>query len=155
MHLNFEEAKLQFNPDPNWWPARDSPDYQEIIQIMNLSGHRSREELLGNAPKEITHHECLHNGSYVNPLNKCVPDIKKPAISKRAFLSVRPNRDAIVNHVAYNTAPVQIIARPEHVETPPLPSLGKLATMSKHNFMKMPGVKEYINAHISNNIRNS
>ena len=146
MHLTFEEAKLQFNPDPNWWPARDSPDYMEIIQIMNLSGHISREELLGTAPKEITHRECLHNGSYVNPLTKCVADVKKPPISKRAFLSVRPNRDAVANHLYVPLAP--IIARPELGESPPLPIVKITGRISKQEYLKSPGVKDYVDYHI-------
>ena len=153
--LTFEEAKLQFNSDANWWPTRNSQEYKEILQLVKNSGSLTRQELLGIAPSEITHRSCLVNGAYHNPLNKHIADVKIPAISKHNFMGISSNKRAVLNHIIDNTPIPQIVSAPAEPQVATLPP-GKIPTgISKAEFFKLEGVKKYVDVHISNNKKNS
>jgi len=152
MPLTFEEAKLQYNPDPNWFPARGSDDYKQILEIQRQSGYVSLIEKLAIPAKEIPHTENVVCGRYVNPVNK---EIKLPTrckISKADFLKIRSNASAVINHISENGPVVQIVSHSPDTQPPPLPSIGKVdRKMSKAEFMKLAGVKEYVDYHILKN----
>ena len=152
MSLSFEDAKLRYNPDPDWFPTRDSQDYKQIIELMKQSGHVSLAERIGLTPKEIPYKDYVVKGQYKHPLTKHISEPAKPAVSKNRFLSVRSNRDAVINHMAGSVAPVQFMASVEIGEAPPLPKIEKTdRKMSKAEFMKLAGVKEYVEHHILKN----
>ena len=152
MSLTFEDAKLRYNPDPDWWPTRDSQDYKQILELMRQSGHITLTERIGLAPKEIPYKEYLVKGQYKHPLTKHISEPAKPAVSKNRFLSVRSNRDAVINHIAGSMAPVQFMARAEIGEPPPLPTIPKTdKRMSKEEFLRLAGVREYVEHHILKN----
>ena len=150
MSLTFEDAKLRYNPDPDWFPTRDSQDYKQIIELMKQSGHVPLTERIGLAPKEIPYKDYLVKGQYVHPLTKHISEPVKPSVSKHRFLSVSSNRDAVINHTA--GPPMQFMAPIEIGEPPPLPNIPKMdKKMSKEEFMKLSGVKEYVEHHILKN----
>lgn len=145
----FDEAKLRYNPDPEWWPTRGSKEYKEILELMRQSGHITLLDRLARPVRTIAHTECIEHGNYRNPLNRHVCDPEKPKISKRDFLGVTSNKNAVEEHVMANAAPVISMSRPEIGEAPPLPCIEcDMKRMSKQDFLKLKGVKEYVDHHI-------
>ena len=148
---SFNEAKLRYNPDPSWWPTRDSKEYREILELMRQSGHVSLMERLDKPIRTVAHTDRIKKGNYVHPLNRHVSDQANPRVSKHDFLSVASNSAAVQQHVMANAAPVAFMSHSLPAEAPPLPSIPKVGRMSKADFLKLNGVKEYIDHHIATN----
>ena len=152
MSLSFDEAKLRYNPDPNWFPSRNSEDYKQILELQKQSGYISLSDRIGIAPKEVPHSSYLVAGEYKHPLVRTIPEHSRSAISKNKFLSVKSNKEAVELHETENGRPIEIISRPPLPKTPLLPIIQRdTKKMSKEEFLKIVGVKAYVEHHIQKN----
>jgi len=154
MPLTFAEAKLRYNPDPAWEPKRDSTEYQQIIEMMKDSG--STFHAPANKPLEMS--DVFKNGAFIQPLEKIRVPVVKKHMSKKEFLSIRPNYEKFLKHLAPKTNTV--------VEVPQVvinkATLCALKTkaqclmeehtrirrMSKKEFLTMEENREYMRQHI-------
>ena len=93
MPLSFEEAKLRYNPDPDWQPERNSVEYHEIITLMKQSGETFHAPT--NRIMEVK--DVYEKGYFRHPIEKTRPPEKKEYISKRQFLSVSSNKRDFLN----------------------------------------------------------
>ena len=150
--LSFIEAKLRYNSDENWWPARGSEEYKQILELQKQSGFISLSDRIGIAPKEVPHSSYLVAGEYKNPLIRKFPEASRSALSKHRFLSVDSNKKAVELHVTENGPPIEIVYKSDLGKTPLLPLIPRdIKKMSKDDFMKLAGVKEYVRHHIAKN----
>lgn len=148
MPLTFEDAKFQYNSDPDWQPKRDSKEYHDIITLMKQSGATFHTPT--NRPLEIK--DVYKDGGFKHPINNIKPPIEKQYISKKAFLSVSSNKRDFLNALI----PKETIV----VESPPETIISKetlkaLKTqsvsnqrLSKKEFLTMEDNREYIRQHI-------
>lgn len=152
MSLSFIDAKLRFNSDENWWPVRGSEEYKQILELQNQSGFISLTEQIGIAPKEVPHSSYLVAGEYKNPLVRKIPEASRSALSKNRFLSVSSNKKAVELHVTENGPPIEIVYRSPLPSDPTLPVIPKMnQKISKEEFLKLAGVKAYVEHHIQKN----
>lgn len=79
--LTFEQAKLQFNPDPKWRPIPGSLDYRKVEAIMVMSGTPLPESMIGRAG---------------------VKPIKTKKYSKKEFMTIESNKKYILEHIQNN-----------------------------------------------------
>jgi len=159
MPLTFEEAKLQVNPDPLWYPIRNSPEYHDIIKLMKQSGSAFAEDRIGTRVLEIPYRDLLKDGHMVQHLNNTIHKaMSTPATSKNNFVSIQSNKLAIENHIISNTSsvvhmPIIVPVTKETMEA--LKTKGILSShkkptkpMSKQEFLTMEDNREYIKHHV-------
>jgi len=99
MTLTFEQAKMTLNPDPEWMPEKDSPEFAEILRIMMISGYKP--DVI--VPKKYTVADLFATKQLVNPMN--LPpqrDVPVKKMSKREFLSIEANRKYVEAHMRNN-----------------------------------------------------
>jgi hypothetical protein len=99
MTLTFQQAKLTLNPDPEWMPEKDSPEFAEILRIMVISGYKPENIV----PKKYTVADLFATKALVNPMNRPPPrDAPVKKMSKREFLSIESNRKYVEEHMKRN-----------------------------------------------------
>lgn len=142
--MDFARAKLLINPDPTWWPSRDSAEHQEILTLMKQSGTVLLTDQIQNAP--IPEH--IHkNGIYINPLNAPIKHVKTNRVSKRDFHALPSNKMKIGELLGINGIPMQIPEREKRPITAihTAPPSNKI---SKKEFLNLGENKVYIEQHI-------
>ena len=154
--MDWETAKNKVNPDPNWHPVRDSKEHNEIIALMKSNGYRTIDEEIRGAPRIVS----VNTKTMKNPITREKPFYSdKKTISKNEFLSHPSNHSAYTNHINQNTSNSANMQRPLSLapETPRVildlsgVVLDKTKRISKHEFMKLGNVKEYVDNHILQN----
>jgi len=145
--MDFATAKKLVNPDPSWWPVRDSAEYKEILALMKQNGSVFLTDRI-KAP-EIPAAHMFNHGNYVNPLNVIVPDVKKKRVSKSEYMSLPSNKMKVSELLGISGIPMQI---PEYIKKPissipTAPPSGK--RISKEHFMKLGENRNYVDEHIS------
>ena len=99
MTLTFQQAKLTLNPDPQWMPEKDSPEFAEILRIMVISGYNPNNIV----PKKYTVADLFATNQLLNPMNRPpLPNVVPKKMSKREFLSIESNRNYIEAHMKHN-----------------------------------------------------
>ena len=148
--MDFATAKLQVNPDPNWFPVRGSTEHQEILTIMKQSGTISLNDRIPTALEKDKKHT-WKNGRYINPVNAIVKEVKLPRISKTDFMKVPSNRTKVEDLLGIYGIPMQIPEREKKPITAKPSGLPKdtKKKLSKEEFMKLGQNKEYIEQHIN------
>ena len=92
MPLTFEQAKLQYNPDPLWKCKPGSYDHKEILKLMIATGHVFHD---ANAPTRSL--PGSHNCQKVIGKNVILR-----RVSKQEFLNAASNRKYIEEHILNN-----------------------------------------------------
>jgi hypothetical protein len=149
MPLSFEEAKLRYNPDPEWQPKRDSAEYHEIITLMKQSGATFHAPT--NRVMEVK--DAYENGYFRHPIEKTRPPEKKTYLSKRQFLSVSSNRRELLNAMIPREVVVadvpQVVVTKETLKA--LKTYAKEADaqkkMSKREWLTFHDNKEFLKQH--------
>jgi hypothetical protein len=154
MPLTFAEAKLRYNPDPEWEPRRGSTEYKHIIEMMKDSGATFHTP--ANKPLEMS--DVFKNGAFIQPIEKIRPPVVKKFTSKKDFLSVRPNYDMFLKHLAPKPNTVvdvpQIIVNKETLcalKTKAqcvMDERNRIKRMSRKEFLTMEDNREYMRQHI-------
>ena len=155
MPLTFAEAKLQYNPDPDWEPKRGSSEYYEILALMRISGATFHSSIDVPKPKPLLPGDILHNGRFKHPVT--VPDKPTPgrtAISKEEFLRIASNRKApkareqtIVDETYVVVSRDTMKALKTQAQNV-LDAENRIKTMSKQEFLTMAENREYVKQHI-------
>ena len=143
--MDFANAKLQINPDPNWWPCRKSAEYQEILCLMKQSGTVQLVDKIPVAVEKDKGH-MWKRGQYVNPLNAVVNEVYAPKVSKREFMNLPSNKKKVEEHL-YNSIMVEKPARIPITAIPTGISEGK--RMTKEEFLKLGQNREFVSQHIN------
>ena len=155
MPLTFEEAKLQYNPDPAWDPKRGSAEYHEILTLMKHSGATFHTPT--NKPLEVK--DVFKNGGFINPINNRKPPAIKKAISKKEYLGISSNRKAFLEGLAPKEQRV-VYDVPEIIVTKAtinalktqaqnvMDAQNRIKKMSKEEFLNMADNREYMRQHI-------
>ena len=154
MPLTFAEAKLRYNPDPEWEPRRNSTEYKQIIEMMKDSG--ATFHIPANKPLEVS--DIFKNGEFIQPLERRKPPVVKKYVSKKDFLSVRPNYEKFLQHLAPKPNTVvevpQIIvnkaslcALKTHAQCM-MDEQHRIKRMSRKEFLTMEENKEYMRQYI-------
>jgi hypothetical protein len=92
MPLTFEQAKLQYNPDPLWKCRPGTLPYNEILKLMRVSGH-----VFDNPNAPTVQLPGSHNCQKV--IGKKIV-IRR--VSKQEFLTAASNRKYIEEHILKN-----------------------------------------------------
>lgn len=150
--MDYLSAKLRVNPDPDWEPVKNSREHHEIIALMRANGYKDIADEIRRAPRLVP----VNTKTMKNPLTRELPFyVQKKTMSKNEFLSHPSNKKQIQEHMSQNVpimATRQILPPlvPEialaELEMPP-----KGSRLSKHEFMKLGNVKEYVENHILRN----
>ena len=99
MTLTFQQAKLKVNPDPEWMPEKDSPEFAEILRIMVMSGYNPNNIV----PKKYTVADLFAGDQLHNPMNRPpLPTVSIKRVSKKEFLTIEANRKYIIDHMKRN-----------------------------------------------------
>jgi hypothetical protein len=99
MTITFQQAKLSINPDPEWMPEKDSPEFAEILKIMVMSGYNPNNIV----PKKYTVADLFTTKALVNPMNlPPQPDVAVKRVSKQEFLTIESYRKYIEEHIRNN-----------------------------------------------------
>jgi hypothetical protein len=154
MPLTFAEAKLRYNPDPAWEPKRNSSEYNEIIQMMKNSGATFHAP--ANKPLEVS--DVYKNGEFKHPIENRKAPVEKKFLSKKDFLSIKPNYEKFIKHLAPKTNTVvevpQIIINKATLcalKTKAqcvMDEQNRIKRMSKKEFLTMEDNREYMRQHI-------
>lgn len=152
--MDFTSAKLRVNPDENWEPLKGSKEHHEIVALMKASGFKDVADEIRRAPRLIP----VDTKTMKNPITRDLHFVGKKAVSKKEFLSHPSNQKQVQEHMSQNVpimatrqmlpplvAPIPL----EKFEMPP-----KSSRLSKHEFMKLGNVKNYVENHIKLNKQN-
>lgn len=152
--MDFTSAKLRVNPDPDWEPLRGSKEHYEIVALMKANGFKDVADEIRRAPRLIP----VDTKTMKNAITREMPFYVKKATSKKEFLSHPSNQKQVQEHMSQN---IQIMATRqmlpplvdpialEKFEMPP-----KGSRLSKHEFMKLGNIKNYVENHIKLNKQN-
>ena len=143
--MDFETAKNIFNPDPAWWPARNSAEYDEIIALMKQSGATlTTDKVAAPLPPPLPMHYV--RGSIVNPLNAPTPPEASKVVSKADFLSLSSNKAKFQTHLesARGSLSVQTLAPPPTA----IPTAPPPGPISKQDFLRLGENAKYLKQHI-------
>ena len=159
MPLTFAEAKLQYNPDPDWQPKRNSSEYYEILALMKQSGATFHSSIDVPKPRDLAPRDILHNGRFKHPVT--VPDKPTPGktyISKDEFLKIASNRKAVQAHMAHREQDVvdtaYVLVSKETIcalntqAQNCMDAQNRIKKMSKQEFLNMADNREYVRQHI-------
>jgi len=147
--MDFVSAKLQINPDPNWWPSRGSAEYQEILSLMSQSGTVHLADKIPLALEADKGHMWKH-GRYVNPLNAVMNDIPVSKVSKNEFMTLPSNKKKVEEHLQLYGIPVKMVDKPAKTcisAQPTAPPKDK--KISKKDFLNLGQNKAYVEQHIN------
>ena len=148
MPLTFEEAKLRYNPDPDWQPKRDSPEYYEILTLMKHSGATFYKP--ANKPLEIK--DVFKSGAFKHPIDNTKPTAQNTYVSKKDFLSIGPNAEKFINHLKRKVDTVvelpQISVSKATLQALKAKAIDNRKCLSKKEFLIREENREYMRHHM-------
>ena len=159
MPLTFEEAKLQYNPDPDWYPQRNSSEYYEILALMKHSGATFHSSIDPPKPRILVPRDIVYNSRFKHPVTvPAKPTPGKTYISKEEFLKIASNRKAFESHkapkeqtvvdTAYVVVSKDTINALKTQAQNVLDAQNRIKKMSKEEFLNMADNREYVRQHI-------